>query len=84
VNASDPSWGFSFYWAIALFAAIASYFVLGVFSTEAPAKAMAGLLLVPIFLPWRLTIELLGMLGYGRRHWGRMSRGAASPRQANH
>jgi cellulose synthase/poly-beta-1,6-N-acetylglucosamine synthase-like glycosyltransferase len=80
VIAGDPFWGFSFYWAAALFAAIASYFVLGIFSTEAPAKALAGLVLVPVFLPWRLAIELLGMLGYGRRHWGRSSRAATSSR----
>ena len=83
VNASDPFSGFIFYWAAALFAAIASYFVLGIFSTEAPGKALVGLILVPVFLPWRLTIELLGILGYGRRHWGRRSRAAAS-QHVNH
>ena len=83
VNAGDPSWGFCFYWATALFAAIASYFVLGIFSTEAPGKALAGLILVPVFLPWRLTIELLGMLGYGRQHWGRRSRAATSSQHVN-
>ncbi len=83
VNAGDPFWGCSFYWAAALFAAIAGYFVLGIFSTEAPGKALAGLVLVPVFLPWRLTIELLGMLGYGRRHWGRKSRATASSQDMN-
>jgi hypothetical protein len=83
VNAGDPIWGFSFYWAAALFAVIASYFLLGVFSTEAPAKALAGLFLVPVFLPWRLAIEVLGLLGYGRRHWGRMSRSVASSQRTN-
>ena len=83
VNAGDPFWGFSFYWAAALVVAIAGYFLLGVFSTEAPAKALVGLLLVPVFLPWRLTIELLGMLGYGRRHWGRRSRAATSSQHVN-
>src|SRR5262249_22499082 len=66
VIAGDPFWGFSFYWAAALFVASAGYFVLGVLSTDAPTKALAGLLMVPVFLPWRLTIEVLGMLGYGR------------------
>jgi hypothetical protein len=78
VNAGNPSWGFSFYWAAALLAAIVGYFLLGVFSTESPAKALAGLLLLPVFLPWRLTIEVLGMLGYGRRNWGRISRSPTS------
>lgn len=83
VNAGDPVWGFSFYWAAGLLGAIASYFLLGVFSTEAPGKALAGLVLVPVFLPWRLTIEVLGMLGYGRRDWGRRSRTATSSRHVN-
>jgi cellulose synthase/poly-beta-1,6-N-acetylglucosamine synthase-like glycosyltransferase len=69
-----PGWEYCFYWAVTLLAAIAGYFMLGVLSTDAPAKALAGLLLIPFFLPWRLAIEILGLLGYGRGHWGRMSR----------
>ena len=84
VNSSDPVWGFSFYWAAGLLAAIAGYFLLGVFSTESPGKALAGLALVPVFLPWRLVIELLGMLGYGRRSWGRIARADDSSQHVNH
>lgn len=83
MNAGDPVWGVTVPWAAALFTAVAGYFVLGVCSTESPAKALGGLLLVPVFLPWRLTIELLGMLGYGRRHWGRMSRSRTSSQQVS-
>lgn len=83
IHVGDPFWGFSFYWAAALFASIASYFVLGIFSTEAPGKALAGLVLVPVFLPWRFTIELLGMLGYGRRDWGKKSRADTSSHHVN-
>jgi cellulose synthase/poly-beta-1,6-N-acetylglucosamine synthase-like glycosyltransferase len=73
-----PGWEYCFLWAAALLAGIGGYFMLGVFSTEAPAKALAGFLLVPVFLPWRLGIEILGLLGYGRGHWGRMSRAVSS------
>lgn len=76
--ASDSSWTFVLYWSAGVFVGIAAYFALGVASTEAPLKALAGLALIPIFLPWRMTIEFLGMMGYGRRHWGRMSRGKIS------
>jgi len=76
--AADPSWIFAFYWSLGTLVAITGYFMLGVLSTEAPGKALAGLALVPIFLPWRMAIELLGMMGYGRRHWGRMSRSRIS------
>ncbi len=74
----QSDWQYCFVWAMALLVGIVGYFMLGVFSTEAPAKALAGLLLVPVFLPWRLCIEILGFLGYGRGHWGRMSRAASS------
>lgn len=73
-----PDWQYCFVWAAALLAGVGGYFILGVFSTEAPAKALAGLLLVPLFLPWRLGIEILGFFGYGRGHWGRMSRAVSS------
>ncbi len=83
MTAADPSWGFLLYWAVALLAAIAGYYMLGVLSTDSPFKAMTGLLLVPVFLPWRLTIEVLGMLGYGRRTWGRMARAGGTSQQTN-
>jgi cellulose synthase/poly-beta-1,6-N-acetylglucosamine synthase-like glycosyltransferase len=83
VNVGNPFWRFTFYWAAALFVTIAGYFLLGVFSTKAPAKALGGLLLVPIFLPWRLAIEVLGVMGYGRQDWGRISRSSTSSQQAN-
>jgi hypothetical protein len=76
MHAANPFSGIIFYWAGALLAAIAGYFLLGILSMEAPGKALAGLVLVPVFLPWRFTIELLGMLGYGRQTWGRRSRAA--------
>jgi cellulose synthase/poly-beta-1,6-N-acetylglucosamine synthase-like glycosyltransferase len=79
-----PGWEYLFYWGAALLAAIGGYFLLGVLSTDAPAKALAGLVLVPIFLPWRLAIEILGLLGYGRGHWGRMSRTSATSHQTRH
>jgi len=84
LNTGDHFGGFTFYWSAVLLSAIAGYFILGVLSSDAPGKALAGLLLVPIFLPWRFGIEMLGILGYGRRHWGRMSRSAVSSQRMNH
>src|SRR5262249_37937327 len=51
VNAGDPFLGFSFYWAAALLVAMACYFMLGVLSTDAPLRALAGFLLILVFLP---------------------------------
>ena len=81
--AADPFWEFCFYWSLSLISAIGAYFVMGVLSTESPGRALAGVFLIPVFLPWRLAIELLGMVGYGRRSWGRMSRPASSSQSAH-
>lgn len=77
---SGASGSVAFWWAGAVLLAIAGYYVLGVFSTAAPLKALSGLLLIPVFLPWRLVIEVMGLLGFGRHDWGRMSRRAARTR----
>lgn len=74
INFWHPDWSFTAYWAAGLLTAIAAYFLLGVFSTESPKKALAGLLMIPVVLPWRLAIEVAGLLGFGRKNWGRMSR----------
>ncbi|PYN27440.1 MAG: hypothetical protein DMD99_02615 [Candidatus Rokuibacteriota bacterium] len=65
-------------WATGLTGLLAAYFLLGVARTEAPVRALAGIALIPAFLPWRMAIEILGLLGYGRKHWVRTSRHSAS------
>lgn len=60
--------------AAAIVAALAGYFFLGVMLTESPSRALAGVVLIPAFLPWRMAIELLGLAGFGRKQWVRTSR----------
>lgn len=74
ILSADPEWVFLLPWGILTTAALAGYFVLGLLRTDAPLRALAGVVLIPIFLPWRAAIELLGMLGCGRRRWVRTSR----------
>jgi hypothetical protein len=71
---ADPAWRVWYAWAAGVTTLLAGYFLLGVALTESPAKALAGIVLIPAFLPWRMTIEILGLLGYGRTQWGRTSR----------
>jgi 1,2-diacylglycerol 3-beta-glucosyltransferase len=74
-----PEWHFLlFAWALAQTGLLAAYFLLGVALTAAPLRALAGILLIPAFLPWRMAIEIRGMLGQGRKHWVRTSRAPAS------
>lgn len=68
---TNPLWWFLLPWALILLGSLALYFLVGVCKTSSPLKALEGLLLVPLFLPWRLVIEILGMLGYGRKGWVR-------------
>lgn len=61
-------------WAVVLAGLLAGYFALGLAVTDAPLRALAGVIVIPIFLPWRTAIEILGLIGYGRRKWVRTSR----------
>jgi cellulose synthase/poly-beta-1,6-N-acetylglucosamine synthase-like glycosyltransferase len=71
---SDPGWSFLLPWATAVTGLLAAYFAAGLALTEAPMRALAGILLIPAFLPWRMAIEILGLLGYGRTRWVRTAR----------
>jgi 1,2-diacylglycerol 3-beta-glucosyltransferase len=80
----DPLWGWLFMWSVVVLGSLGAYFCLGVFFTEAPLRTLAGLPLIPIFLAWRMVIEVLALCGYGRRHWGRSARSSASPQENSH
>lgn len=70
----DVMWAWLMPWSLGVLASLGAYFLLGVAYTESPMKALVGVVLIPIFLPWRLVIEILGLLGYGRKVWFRTSR----------
>jgi cellulose synthase/poly-beta-1,6-N-acetylglucosamine synthase-like glycosyltransferase len=74
---ADPGWRFLSLWAVVSTGLLGAYFLLGVALTEAPWRALGGIVLIPAFLPWRVAIELLGLFGYGRRRWVRTSRAAS-------
>lgn len=72
---SGPSsWPLLLPWAALVLGSLSAYFMLGVLLTEAPGKTLLGIALIPAFLPWRMAIEILGLLGYGRRRWVRTAR----------
>jgi hypothetical protein len=53
---------------------LGGYFLLGAMHTQSPLKTLAGIPYIAVFLPWRLVIEILGFLGFGRKGWGRTFR----------
>jgi cellulose synthase/poly-beta-1,6-N-acetylglucosamine synthase-like glycosyltransferase len=70
----DGMWAWLMPWSLGVLASLGAYFLLGVAYTESPLKALIGVVLIPIFLPWRLVIEIFGLLGFGRKVWFRTSR----------
>lgn len=78
--ASESAWSFLLPWSLGVLASLVAYFLLGVMYTQSPLKTLAGVPYIAIFLPWRLSIEILGVLGFGRKSWGRTFRDAESRR----
>ena len=74
----DVMWSWLMPWSLGMLASLGAYFLLGVAYTEKPLKALLGVVLIPIFLPWRLVIEILGLFGFGRKVWFRTSRTTTS------
>jgi len=71
---ADPVWHILLVWSLILTGSFTAYFLLGVAHTSAPLRTLTGIALIPIFLPWRLVIEVLGLIGFGRSRWIRTSR----------
>ncbi|GKS58881.1 glycosyl transferase [Nitrospira sp.] len=65
-------------WSAVLVLLLGAYFIMGALLTDAPARALVGVLMIPIFLPWRLVIEVLGFIGFGRTTWFRTTRVTSS------
>ncbi|MBA5864709.1 MAG: glycosyltransferase [Nitrospira sp. CR1.1] len=78
--AQEPAWSFLLPWSLGVLASLAGYFLLGAMYTQSPLKTLAGIPYIAVFLPWRLSIEILGFLGFGRKGWGRTFRDSASRR----
>ena len=76
----EPAWGFLLPWSLAVLGSLGGYFILGAMHTQSPLKTLAGIPYIAVFLPWRLSIEILGFLGFGRKGWGRTFRDSATRR----
>jgi len=81
---ADPVWHFLFVWSLILSGSFSLYFLLGVAHTAAPLRTLTGIVFIPVFLPWRLVIEVLGLFGYGRAEWIPTSRMPTSHNERSH
>lgn len=80
VGSNNPEWSYLLPWGIGLFASLGAYFLLGAMYTQSPWRTLAGIPYIAVFLPWRLAIEILGLLGFGRKGWGRTFRDSPARR----
>lgn len=76
----EPAWSFLLPWSLGVLTSLAAYFLLGAMYTQSPLKTLMGIPYIAVFLPWRLSIEILGFLGFGRKGWGRTFRDSAARR----
>jgi len=77
----DPTWSFLLPWSIGILGSLGAYFFVGAMYTASPIKTLAGIPYIVVFLPWRLAIEVLGFLGFGRKGWGRTFRSSSARRK---
>jgi hypothetical protein len=61
-------------WLVALFLFQAVFFLLGIFYSKEKAKTIQAVLFAPVFLTWKMVIDLLSILGMGRKKWVRTKR----------
>jgi cellulose synthase/poly-beta-1,6-N-acetylglucosamine synthase-like glycosyltransferase len=76
----EPAWSFLLPWSLGVLTSLGAFFLLGAMYTQSPLKTLMGIPYIAVFLPWRLSIEILGFLGFGRKGWGRTFRDSAARR----
>ena len=73
--------GHSFFWCfIILLAGQILIYVIGAFYTKQKFTNLFAFLLAPVFLIWKMLIDLLSLLGMGRKDWIRTARETGSDR----
>jgi len=66
------------FWYISLFVLQLVIFVAGILYTKNKIMKLLSLFVAPIFLTWKLGIDLFSMLGFGTKKWIRTERKASS------
>jgi cellulose synthase/poly-beta-1,6-N-acetylglucosamine synthase-like glycosyltransferase len=61
-------------WPFVLFVLLGVLFAAGLFVSKAPWKTWFQLLYLPIFLAWKLTVTVKGLLSYGDKTWQKTER----------
>ena len=61
-------------WFGALFLFQAAFFLAGILYSKEKAKSLQAVFLAPVFLIWKMVIDLLSVSGVGRKKWVRTKR----------
>jgi len=69
------------FWYISLFVLQLVIFVAGILYTKNKIMKLLSLFVAPIFLTWKLGIDMVSMLGFGTKKWIRTERKASSQQQ---
>lgn len=67
----------SIFW-VALFASLATFqlllFISGVFYTRNKLRSFLSIFIAPLFLSWKMVIDILSLVGVGKKKWTRTDR----------
>jgi cellulose synthase/poly-beta-1,6-N-acetylglucosamine synthase-like glycosyltransferase len=58
-----------FIWFLAILLYQAGFFALGIVYSKEKGRTLQAVILAPVFLTWKIAIDLLSILGRGRKKW---------------
>jgi hypothetical protein len=61
-------------WALALIMMQIGVFLVGIAYTERRVKKFLSIFIAPLFLIWKMGIDMLSVIGIGRKEWIRTER----------
>lgn len=61
-------------WSLSLILIQAGIFMIGVAYTEKKFKKLLSIFIAPLFLVWKMGIDVLSIIGFGRKEWVRTQR----------
>ena len=66
--------GWLFWWGASLILLEALYFIVGLYLANASLKTILSIFYAPIYLVWKGLIDIMCLVGLGKREWKRTSR----------
>jgi hypothetical protein len=61
-------------WSLSLILIQAGIFMIGIAYTEKKFKKLLSIFIAPLFLGWKMGIDMLSVIGFGKKEWRRTER----------